>query len=286
MQPTELTLTEFLNAPIATVQQVAPTTMIYTPGGTRRAGVLAGLEPWSQEFVSWARAEMLRACEVIFAHGVGNLVLPALVPTNFQEVNRYRDQLSEWVTWGLSGPETMALYAAKGWRVRLLCDERIPELLPVAARLKQSTPQTGEQTLYWTVTWDATGLWSQLLQRIVQAQAVTQYEAIRACYGEAIPPATLLLSFGKPMISHGLIPPLLLGEAECYWTQQAGYSVNSELLRRIFYDYAYTRRTWQPEKLTRAKAADAHPAAWQAGPTLGLGTRLGPFWYPEPINPL
>lgn len=260
--------------------------MIYTPGGTRRAGVLAGIEPWSEQFSIWARAQMLQACDVIFAHGVRNLILPALVPTNFQEVNRYRDRLLSWAAWGIAGMETLAHYAAQGWRVRLLCDERIPELLAVAEQLKQITPKVSQQTLYWTVTLDAPGLWSQLLTRIVHAQAKTAAEAVYACYGEAIPPATLLLSFGKPSISHGLIPPLLLGEAECYWTQRAGYSVDGELLRNIFYDYAYLRPTWRPEKLTRAQAATQSPAAWQSGPTLGLGMRLGPFWYPEPVAPI
>lgn len=274
------TLAEFLDVALEQIANVAPTTMAYTPGGTRRAGVLAGIEPWSQTFVQWVRGEMLRCCDVIFAHGVRNLLLPALVPTNFQEVNRYRDQLIDWVSWGIAGTETKAHYQMRGWRVRLIHDQRIPELAAVATALERFTAQDAPQTLYWTVVMDTTGLWEQLLPRVLQAQAQTQAEAIYACYGEAIPPANLLLSFGKPTISHGLIPPFLLGEVECYWTQRAGYSVDAPLLRTIFHDYAYLRHTWQPEKLTRAYAAGEDPDAWQEGPTLGLGQRLGPFWYP------
>jgi len=275
------TLAEFLHAPIEAVRKVAPPTMIYTPGGTRRAGVLAGIEPWSPEFVQWARLQMLNCCNVIFAHGVKNLILPALVPTNFQEVNDRHDQLTNWVTWAIAGSETMQHYTEQGWRVRLICDERVPQLFPVVEQLRNQTAATAQHTLYWTVTFDTAGLWQQLLARLAQHPVTTQDAAIQLCYGENIPPASLLLSFGKPQISYGLIPPLLLGDVECYWTQRAGYSVDTEQLRTILHDYAYLRRTWQPEKLTRAQAAKEHPSVWQGGATLGLGTRVGPFWYPS-----
>ena len=52
----------------------------------------------------------------------------------------------------------------------------------------------------------------------------------------------------------------------------------------MFYDYAYLRPTWRADKLDRAKAALAHREAWEDGPILGLGMRLGPFWYPAPTS--
>jgi hypothetical protein len=55
-------------------------------------------------------------------------------------------------------------------------------------------------------------------------------------------------------------------------------------LRTIFYDYAYLRPTWQEEKIERAKAASTHQKAWENGPILGLGMRLGPFWHPAPMS--
>lgn len=96
--------------------------------------------------------------------------------------------------------------------------------------------------------------------------------------GEDIPPATLYLALGKPTISLDIIPPLLIGNIQCYWTQQPGYTLTEKQLRTILYDYAYLRRTWREEKLDRAKEALADRPAWEEGPILGLGMQLGPFW--------
>ena len=81
-----------------------------------------------------------------------------------------------------------------------------------------------------------------------------------------------------------IIPPLLVGQLQCYWSQQPGYTLTEVQLRTILYDYAYLRTTWQEEKLERAKTALDHRQAWEEGPTLGLGMRLGSFWYPAPMQ--
>jgi hypothetical protein len=85
------------------------------------------------------------------------------------------------------------------------------------------------------------------------------------------------------MFSFELIPPLLVGQVQGYWSQQPGYSLTEAQLRTIFYDYAYLRPTWREEKLERAREALVHRQAWEEGPILGLGMRLGPFWYPAPM---
>jgi len=71
---------------------------------------------------------------------------------------------------------------------------------------------------------------------------------------------------------------------QCYWSQRPGFRLDERQLRRILYDYAYTRRTWREDKTGRAEKALAHRSVWERGPTIGLGVRLGPFWYPAPIK--
>jgi hypothetical protein len=102
-------------------------------------------------------------------------------------------------------------------------------------------------------------------------------------YGEAIPPITLFLSSGKPSFSLNLLPPLLVGNVQCYWRQQPGHSLTEPEWRTILYDYAYTRSTWRQDKEGRAEQALAHLEIWKNAPTLGIGTQLGPFWYPAAI---
>lgn len=277
-------LEEFLAAPAEEIAKVAPATMIYGAGGTRRHAVFNGIEPWSEEFVYWMRDVMLSRIDLIFRHGVQNVFVTALTSDNFREVNRYQTQLLERAKWFIAGPESMADYARLGWRVRLIGTENITELRETTERLQTTTPTQSEHTLYWNMALDSESPWQQLLSAVQRAKASTRAEAIRALYGEEIPPATLYLAFGKPTILVDLIPPLLIGQLQCYWTQQPGHTLTEVQLRTILYDYAYLRSTWRAEKLERAKAALDQRKAWEEGPILGLGMRLGPFWYPAPMS--
>ena len=87
-----------------------------------------------------------------------------------------------------------------------------------------------------------------------------------------------------------IIPHPLLGPRDA---QEFTYLGDAALIDRpdgladgagdAFYDYAYLRATWQADKEGRATAARAHRSIWESAQTLGLGTRLGPFWYPAPF---
>jgi hypothetical protein len=278
------TLAEFLAAPIEEVARVAPQTAVYAAGGTRRRAVLEGIEPWSDAFLHWARQRLLSRIDMLFRHGIRNLFITTFTPENFREVNRYQAQMMQRLDWFVAGPETLADYKHFGWRVRLFGTEGVPELGPTADSLRRNTPATAPHTLYWMVVPDEESPWQQLLAAAHRAKAQTRAEVMRALYGEEIPPITLYLAFGKPMVTFTLIPPLLMGQLQCYWSQQPGYTLTEAQLRTILYDYAYLRPTWQAEKLERARAALAHRQAWEEGPTLGLGMRLGSFWYPAPMT--
>jgi hypothetical protein len=55
-------------------------------------------------------------------------------------------------------------------------------------------------------------------------------------------------------------------------------------LRAILYDYHYVRRTRQTDKAGRAEQILAYADVWTAPAVVGLGTRIGPFWYPAATN--
>lgn len=277
------TLAEFLAAPRKEVAKVAPISMSYGAGGTRRAAVFAGIEPWSSEFMVWAHERMLDSQALLFQYGVQHLFSPLIVPNNLKESHRHREQLFRQIEPVLTRPEVVARYQALGIRVRLLGGEQVPEVKATAEKLYALTANNGKQTLYWTVVLDVNDQWSQLFKVVHQASISTQAEAIRAIYGEDIPPITLYLNHGKPEFSFNTIPPLLLGQAQCYWNQKPGSVIDDTLLRTIFYDYAYLRTTFRADKLERAQAALADQQTWISAPMLGLGSRLGPFWYPAPV---
>lgn len=276
-------LEEFLTASIEEVAQVAPATMIYATGGTRRAAALAGI-PSGDEYAHWSRPGMLKSLELIFRLGVCHLIAPMGRPQMFAECGLYRDHVFNWMKWGLTCPESLDFYQAANWRVRLVvAGEPTPELAEVAATLEQATSTATGPNLWFVTTLDYNQLWPWIGRAFVSG-ARTRAEAVRALFGDDIPPASLLLSFGKPMVALDHLPPLLFEETQCYWTQRPGYNLTERELRTILYDYAYLRSTWRQDKTGRAEEALVHRAAWEHGPTIGLGMHLGPFWYPAPIS--
>ena len=279
-------LTDFLDAPRTDVRSVAPPAMMYAAAGTRRSAALAGLGSHSEEYVTSSRRQMMEACALIFDHGVRHIFTVLASPGQFSEVGRYRARLVDWILWGVNGPEATQDFARRGWRVRLLTDPSLPELDELQKKLAapESAAVVSEgKTLWFLVVPDADAPWRWALDAIHRSGARTQAEAIRALYGEDIPLISLFLGFGKPVIAPELLPPLLGGAVDCYWSQRPGYQLTEAEFRRILYDHAFVRSTWQADKSGRGEEALATRAAWEAGPVLGLGMRLGPFWYPQPF---
>lgn len=277
-------LEKFLTAPVEEVAQVAPATMIYATGGTRRAVALAGLS-LRDDYHKWTRLRMLESFALIFRFGVRHLIAPAGRPQIFAERGLYRDRVFQWFRSGLAGSESLDFYRAANWRVRLVVPgDPVPELADIAATLDQATSAATGPNLWFFTTLDYDQLWSWIGRAFVSG-ARTRAEAVNVLFGDDIPPATLLLSFGKPLVALDHLPPLLFEEIQCYWTQRPGYSLTERELRTILYDYSYLRSTWRQDKTGRAEEALVHRAAWEHGSTIGLGMHLGPFWYPAPVHP-
>ena len=275
---------EFLTVPLESLADIAPATMVYTQGGTRRAAALAGMLPESDAYIQFTRQHMMRCVEMLFRSGVQHIFIMAITPDNYRESGAYRERLIAFTDWGIAGPEALADYGRLGWRVRLVGSEDIPALAPTAERLRQATAGNGRSTLWCLAVPDEEAPWRRVLAA-AQSGAATRQAAIQALYGEDIPPITMFLSTGKPLFTHNLLPPLLVGSVQGYWRQQPGHSLTEREWRLILYDYAYTRATWRQDKEGRAETAVSHRTAWENAPTLGLGIRLGSFWYPAPTFP-
>lgn len=275
----------FLEAPLAQVARIAPQSVVYAAAGTRRDAALAGLSTDSDEYAQWSRARMVEACALIFEHGVDHIFTILAAPGQFAEIGPYRKKLVEWIRWGVAGPEAMANYRRHGWRVRLVCDDANLGLHTVQTQLSglDCPAATSTKTLWYIVAAEEEAAWRAILAAAARPGVQTRADAIRALYGEDVPLISLYLGFGKPTITPDLLPPLLMGKVRCYWTQRPGYELSAVELRAILYDYAFLRDTWRSDKSGRGDLALRWRTAWQRGPILGLGARLGPFWYPQPF---
>jgi hypothetical protein len=269
-------LEQFLSAPAEVVAAVAPETMIYAVGGTRRSAALAGIA-MGDDYARWSEPRFRATSALCFRLGVRHLIAPVGRPQIFAEAGLYRREFYHWVRLALINDAALGYYRKANWRVRLIVAGRpLPELAEVADTLERAT-RTATGPRLWVLT---TPDYDELWRWILSSGASTRDGAVRRLFGEHVPPATLLLSFGKPLVALDHLPPLLFEEIQCYWTQRPGYSVTEEDLRTILYDRAYLRATWRRDKTGREQQALRHRRAWEEAPLIGVGRKLGPYWYP------
>lgn len=274
---------KFLATPAVEIAHLAPQSMIFAAGATRRSAALAGVATTGDTYARWAYNRMIECFELFFELGVGHIITHAIIPSQYNEVTEgYRKKLLDWVDWIVAGPEALEGYQRRGWKARLAGTENLPELELVAARLRENPAPSEAPTMWVTVTPTQSAPWDSVLGAVHQSGAKTQAEAIRALYGEDIPPVTLYILGGKPLIFPAVVPPLLMGQMQCYWTSRPGFILDYKTVREILYDYAYTRKTWQKDKTGRAAKVLEDRARWENAPIQGLGMRVGPFWYPQP----
>jgi hypothetical protein len=178
----------------------------------------------------------------------------------------------------------MEEYALLGWQVRLIGASSWPELEKTADILARSTPRNDNGPCVWfTVAGQPEARWDELFRTAATYHFGNRAEAIRVLYGQDIPLAEVFIGSGKPQVFASIVPPLLVGNLQCYWRQHLGYDLDERTLRTILYDYAFLRKTWEADKTGRAEQALRYRHAWEDPPVVGLGIRLGPFWYPAPI---
>jgi hypothetical protein len=280
-------LEEFLASPLELVRMVAPATMLLGTGGTRRRAVLQGFSLQSEEYARWTRRQMMACLEMIFDHGIQHLITTMFVSSHNDEITPgYREKIVGWTEWAVIGDEALATYNQLGWRARLIGVESWPELAATAVKLVEVTAKNRGPTIWYSVASRPQLTWKRMLEVAVERGITERTELIAALYGEPIPPATLYLGAGKPQVEDSQIPLLLVGKLECYWRQHLGYDLDQKTLRSVLYDYAYIRPTWQADKTGRAEQVIEHAQAWGNPAVIGMGQRLGPFWYPAPIAPV
>ena len=266
-------------APLPRVAAHAPASMVLAAGGTRRAAVLSGVSP--EDYFGWSADQTNAAAERVFRVGVRHLFISVMRSTQLAEQGFYGSRLMKKAHEVLGDPARVDGLVRAGIRVRGLGATDVPALSGLMAEIERATAAGTTGTFWWGFSATRTSPWDNALRAIVDAGARSHAEAVRAIYGEDIPPIGVYLGFGKPFVSAELIPPLLEGEAAAFWYQQPGYGpVTEQLLRRIFYEVAYMRQTWSADKSARYQDVLERRSQWERELVLGLGQRTGSFWYP------
>lgn len=278
----EITFDEFKALPHAAIASLVPATIMYNTSGSRRSAVLAGIPAEGDEYAAWNRKEMIRALSMLFDHGVKHILKPVVTPSMFsEETENYSEHLWRWIDWAFASDENLAEFAELGWNVNIMFSEFMPQLRNAHNRLKSIEHKPDAPNLWVIVNPKHNQFTEWMLQKIQKDGPVANSEeAIELIYGANIPPAKLYLDFGKLIISPDIVPPLLSGVMDCYWTQQPGYSLSQENFRRILYDSLYVRKTWRKDKKGRALEVLKTRGYWEGSKVVGIGQKLDPYWYP------
>ena len=275
---------EFCALPPQEIAQLIPQSMIYAAGGTRRAATLAGIKD-QDKYVQWSAEQLLISFGLFAKYGVKHIVTHAIVPTQWKEnTPGYREKLVGWISGSLLGEGTITAYRARNWREAMIGIEGISEFKSVAKKLKKTFPAKANYnlTIYYAATPTYSSHWKNV-GRTLSKRIASQDDLILAQYKEAIPPIKLYIGYGKPVMSSAVCPPLLgaFDGMHCYWLQKPGFVTNERSVLKILYDYAYTRKTWLKDKSQRTVKVLNFRDAMSRETVLGVGMRLGPFWYPD-----
>ena len=136
MAPTIPTQDEFLAAPVEAVAAVAPRSMVYAPGGTRRSATFAGIVPWSAEHVRESQNRFVECLDVIFRYGVEHVFSPMIMVGHAKEVDDIERQLIVRVGEFAADPYLQDMVRRRGWQIKLAPSAFSQALEPYAEELR------------------------------------------------------------------------------------------------------------------------------------------------------
>ena len=264
------------------VRSVAPRTVMLCGAGTRRAAMLQGLHPKSQqEYFRWSLYESCACFERWFYHGVRDLFICLFRSSQVREGGAYKRGLIPLTIEVLTELADIWAQTPPPYALLTFGDGDFPELSAILERLRAVTARPGVPRLWWTFFAAPGSPYTHALSMLAGRDVRTQAASIAAIYGPDVEPCRLYVAFGKPILTAELQLPFLIDEAQAMWYQTPGYHILSDtMIRRMIYEAVYTRSTWVEDKADRYETVPEHRTVWERPIVLGLGCRMGGFWYP------
>ena len=295
----------------AIVRDRGPRTVVFAAGGTTRWFILNHLQGWPSDMSYWpeylthAGEQFLRIARLFFDHGVQTLFTHAIVPGQL-EGGKGDSYLPLALT---SGMETLAgnaefLRFYDEYRVRVCFFGNYRQVLQHSEhartlghfdRVAAQTRANDGHRLFWGFNTDSDQV-TPIIELAVQyyrehGRVPARDDLIRLYYGygddeEPVPPVDVFISFNRTRTA-GLMPPLLEGRADLYFTVGLSYDFSGRQLRSILYDHLFARRgrhrdysQLPPEAFSQLQEF----YQWNRDRVIGLGQRYesGAVYHPTP----
>ena len=290
---------------IAAIVRERVKTVVFAAGGTTRWLMLNHLDGWPKDMSYWQKylrhggERFLEIAKMFFDHGVHTVFTHAIVPGQLEGKGAGYHPLA--LTSGMEklagSPDFLHFYTEYGVRVRFFGNYRqVLERSEYKGALEQFD-QVAEQTrrhdqhrLYWGFNTGEDQI-ARILELAVQydrdhGRAPSKEQVIELYYGEPVEPVDIFISFNRSRTAH-LMPPLLEGQADLYFTVGLSFDFAQTLLRRILYDHLYARRGRHRDYGELSSSAfsemqDFYRLNREAVTGLGQRYEPGAVWHPVP----
>ncbi|MBU0492371.1 MAG: hypothetical protein KKB13_11035 [Chloroflexi bacterium] len=290
------TSNEFLSLPraqVATlVQQQGPKTVVLCVAGSRRWYVLrAGQGQFDWPGYGQALSRRYRELFVLlFESGIHTILTPAVYPPNFQRGPAYVSRMLQGVPQLVQSAEFQDFYRDLDVRAGLygnaLSAPAFPQLAALDRELRQATAAYQSRRLLWGLNCDDDLLADVLRLAVAHFQETgavpTRAQLVERYYGWPVGAVDIFVGAGRPSIFN-LMPPLLDGREDLYFTVGLSLDLTEAQWREILYDHLWRR----PKKTHQWNDLEPAIVAWlrrfydaNQGQTLGVG-QLGPgdVWF-------
>jgi hypothetical protein len=307
MIPQDLTWFQNLSTPEVAeiVHERGPGTVVFAAGGTVRWFILNHLNGWPadmsywQGYLKYGGQRFVEIVRMLFDHGIHTLFTHAIVPGQLE--GKGEGYLPLALT---SGMERIAgtskfldFYENYEVRVRffgnyrrVLEGSRYADALAQFDQVQERTSTHGRRRIYWGFNSEQDQITS-ILELAVQyyrnhGQVPSREEVIELYYGEPVEPVDVFISFNRPRTA-ALMPPLLEGRADLYFTVGLSFDFSQEQLRSILYDHLYARHGRHRDYAELSASAFSEMQAFyrlNQRRVTGLGRRYRPgdIWHPVP----
>jgi hypothetical protein len=305
MKPEDLTWFQNLSTSEVAeiVRERGPRTVVFAAGGTTRWFILNHLTGWPadmsywQGYLKYGGQRFVEIVRMFFDHGVHTLFTHAIVPGQLEGKGEGYSPLA--LTSGMERiagtSEFLDFYEKYEVRVRffgnyrrVLEDSRYSDALAQFDQIQEQTRTHDRRRIYWGFNSERDQI-TPMLELAVQyyrdrGRAPSWEEVVELYYGEPVKPVDVFISFNRSKTAT-LMPPLLEGRADLYFTVGLSFDFSQPQLRSILYDHLYARRGQHRDYSQLSASAFSEMQAFyrlNQGNVIGLGRRYEPgdIWHP------
>jgi tuberculosinol/isotuberculosinol synthase len=293
-------LATFQNLPTTEVARLVceagPKVCVFPINGTRRWFMLEhppeGEDDWNAAYLKMAIRRHIGLYQLLFDYGLDTLLTPCFGPDIMERGEGYMRMAAEGLCRLADHPDFLQFYDAYDVRVRFYGDYHkyfgptpYAYLVDIFDEVTERTAHHERRRLFY-------GLFANDATETVAEAAVRYYAEhghvpdrhtlVELYYGEHVEPVDLFIGFDKCAAFD--MPLLATGNEDLYFTVCPSLYLDGQQLRAILYDHLYTRRG-DPDYAALELDDWVFMAGFyeaNRGKTIGVGTKRGGIWYPQP----